>query len=127
MVTYRKYKNGDEKDILTLYNNIYKSSRDEEYWKWQFKEYPFGEAIIELAQEYDRIIGQTTILPTEINYKGNVHLGGYSIDSIVDKEYRRQGIYVDLANKNYESAIAKKVQFRYGFPIYGTLLGLTIY
>jgi len=96
-----------------------------EYWKWQFKGYPFGDSIIELAQDNDKVIGQTTILPTVINYKGYERLGGYSIDTMVDKDYRRQGIFVNLANRNYERAMAKNITFRYGFPIYGALLGLT--
>lgn len=122
---YREYKDGDEESILNLYNTIYSTERDKSYWEWQFKNYPGGKPIICLAEDGDKLIGQTTLLPTKINYQGKQLNAGYSIDSMVDKEYRRQGIFVDLAQKSYDRGIEQGINFRYGFPIYGALLGLT--
>jgi len=125
LVKYREYRDGDEKEIISLFNEIFKSDRDEEYWEWQYKDFPSGEAIICLAEEENKIIGQTTLLPSTINYEGKELLGGYSIDSMVSDEYRRQGIYTNLAKQSYEKGIEKKITFRYGFPILGALIGLT--
>lgn len=122
---YREYKDGDEKEIIPLFNEVFRDDRNEEYWNWQYKEFPSGEPIICLAEEENSIIGQTTLLPSVINYKGKEILGGYSIDSMVKNEYRRQGIYVNLAKQSYEKGVEQGIKFRYGFPIFGALLGLT--
>lgn len=125
MVIYRDYNSGDEKNILSLYNSVFKTTRDEEYWKWQYNKYPWGKPIICLGEDNDRIIGQTTLLPTKINYQGSYIEGGYSIDTMVDKDYRRRGIFATLANKSYEKGKEQGIKFRYGFPVFGALIGLT--
>lgn len=125
MTVYRDYKVGDEEGILTLYNKVFKADRDENYWNWQFNQYPFGKSIICLAEDNEKIIGQTTLIQTKINYNGDNLDAGYSIDSMVDKEYRRKGIFTDLANRSYNIAREQGLKFRYGFPIYGALIGLT--
>lgn len=125
LAEYREYKDGDEGELISLFNEVFKSDRDEEYWRWQYKDFPSGKPIICLAEEENKIIGQTTLFPNVINFKGEELLGGYSIDSMVKNEHRRQGIYLNLANQSYEKGFKKGIRFRYGFPILGALLGLT--
>lgn len=125
LVQYREYIDGDEKSILDLYNSIYSTERDKIYWDWQFKHYPGGKPIICLGEHNEKLVGQTTLLPSIINYQGKELSAGYSIDSMVAKEYRRQGVFVKLAQKSYDLGIKQGLSFRYGFPIYGALLGLT--
>lgn len=124
LVDIREYRNGDEKGILSLFNEIYSASREGSYWKWQFMDNPWGESVIVVAEENSTIIGQCALVPTMIITKDGEVLAGHSIDTMVSKEFRGKGIYEEMAKKSYELAIQKGIKLRIGFPTNQALRGL---
>ena len=100
LIDIREYKSGDEKGILNLFNEIYTASREEEYWRWQFMENPWGESVIVVAEEDSKIIGQCTLIPTKIIINDKEILAGHSVDTMISKEYRGKGIYEKMAKKS---------------------------
>ena len=124
MVNIREYRKGDEEGIVSLFNQIYDTSRKEDYWKWQFMDNPSGDPIIVVAEEDSKIIGQCTLLPTEKIIEGKEVLAGDSIDTMILKEYRGKGIYEEMAKKSYEIGAEKGIKIRTGFPTKEALRGL---
>ncbi len=124
MADIREYKSGDEKQILQLFKDVFKSERDEKYWKWLYLENPASDPIIALADDDSKIVGQCTLLPTEIGISGENVLAGQSIDTMVDSEYRGQGLHKLLAERTYDIGRDKGVKFRIGFPSNDALRGL---
>ncbi len=124
MIDIREYRSGDEKGILSLFNEIYSTDREEEYWKWQFMDNPWGESIIVVAEENSKIIGQCTLILTKIIIDGKEILAGHSIDTMISKEYRGKGIYEKMSKKSYELAIERGIKVRIGFPTNQALRGL---
>jgi GNAT superfamily N-acetyltransferase len=124
LIDIREYKSGDEKGILNLFNEIYTASREEEYWRWQFMENPWGESVIVVAEEDSKIIGQCTLIPTKIIINDKEILAGHSVDTMISKEYRGKGIYEKMAKKSYELAALKGIEIRVGFPTNEALRGL---
>lgn len=124
MADIREYKSGDEEQILHLFKDVFKSERDKKYWNWLYLENPASDPIIALADDDSKIVGQCTLLPTEIGISGGSVLAGQSIDTMVDSEYRGQGLHKLLAEKTYDIGREKGVKFRMGFPSNDALRGL---
>lgn len=124
MVDIRQYESGDEKQILELFKEVFEKDRSIKHWKWQFLENPAEKPIIVLAEDKSQIIGQCTLLPTKMIVKNEEILAGQSIDTMLSKAYRGQGLHKVLAQKTFEIAKDKNIKFRIGFPSQDALRGL---
>lgn len=116
MVDIREYCKGDEKDIIPLFNQVFETNRQEDYWHWQFMENPSDKPIIVVAEDSSKIVGQSTLLPTRMTIKGKEVIAGQSIDTMVSKDYRRQGLYEKMAFGSYDVGIEKGIKFGFRFP-----------
>lgn len=124
MVDIRRYKDGDEKGILTLFKSVFKIDRSPDYWKWLYLKNPASPPIIALAEDDSNIVGQCTLLPTKISIKGETILAGQSIDTMVDKDFRGQGLHKTLAEMTYDIGRDNGVKIRIGFPSEDAIRGL---
>ena len=116
MINIREYEKGDEEGIVGLFNQIYHTTREVDYWKWQFIDNPLGQAVIIVAEKDSQIIGQCTLLPNKMVIKGEEVLVGESIDTMISEDYRGQGLYEKLALKSYEVGRSRGMKIRVGFP-----------
>lgn len=124
MLHIREYKNGDEDGIISLFNSVFNKNRSKEYWSWQFKGNTVKEPVIIIAEDNSKIVGQATLLPTEVLIKKEKIYAGQSLDVMVDKDYRRQGIYENMVFKSYDIGIERDIKLRFGFPSESALEGL---
>lgn len=116
MINIRSYEKGDEKGIVELFNEVYETSREVNYWKWQFMDSPIGKPIIIVAEEDSKIIGHCALIPNLININGEEVLVGESIDTMISKDYRGQGLYKKMSIKSYEVGKLEGMKMRIGFP-----------
>ena len=112
----REYIKGDEKGILDLFNFVFNARRSIEHWNWEFKNNPAGFAKIWLAEDNNAIVGQYTIIPLRMKVGNETLMGAQSVDTITHPSYRRQGMFVTLANKVYYDAGKDGISVIYGFP-----------
>lgn len=124
MVETRKYKGGDEKGIINLFKKVFKVDRNLDYWKWLYLKNPATDPIIALAEDKSKIVGQCTLLPTKMHIRQDDVLAGQSIDTMVDSDYRGQGLHKILAEKTYDIGREKGIKIRIGFPSNDALRGL---
>lgn len=120
----REYKEGDEKEIISLFNQIFVADRDKKYWQWQYIENPVKKPVIIIAEDDSGIVGQCTLLPTYMIVKDKEMLSGQSIDTMLKEGYRGKGIHKEMANKSYEIGIGNGIRFRIGFPSQLAIRGL---
>ncbi len=124
MTEIREYRDGDEKGILSLFKKVFKEDREVDYWKWLYLKNPAANSIIALAEDESKIVGQCTLLPSKMDFKGEHFLAGQSIDTMVDSDYRGQGLHKILAEKTYDIGKEKDIKIRTGFPSNDALRGL---
>ena len=127
----RPYKIGDEKKILQLRHSVF-GDLDEvrlniSTWYWQFRDNPAGKAMCWVAEDNGVIVGQYTVIPTRFSLKGKETVLAFSCDTMVLPDYRKQGMFLDLANEVYRSLDAEKIRGRtvWGFPNEAALPGFT--
>jgi GNAT superfamily N-acetyltransferase len=126
----RDYRDGDEEQILDLRQRVFGDLDPvrlmPETWCWQFRRNPAGEALCALAQDHDRIVGQYAVIPTRFSVQGKETRFALSCDTMIDPDYRRQGLFTALAREAYRRIRSESgITTVWGFPNKASLPGFT--
>jgi GNAT superfamily N-acetyltransferase len=124
----RDYREGDEEQILALRQCVFGDLDPvrlmPETWHWQFRDNPAGEPVWALAQDRDRIVGQYAVIPTRFSVQGKETCFALSCDTMIDPDYRRQGLFAALARKVYQRIESEgRMAAVWGFPNEASLPG----
>ena len=119
-----EYQTGDETKILRLFREVFGFERSLEHWKWEFLDSPAGRGITYLAKAEDRVVGQYTVVPVEMVVRGRTVMGAQSVDTMTANDFRRQGIFEQLAKLTLKAARELGVEIIYGFPNQNSYPGL---
>jgi len=110
VIRERFYETGDENDIEELYFCIYKDrvlKKEKGFWSRQFEQ---KNKIIALAFDNDLLASHYAIVETR---NSGVFL---SLDTMTHPDYRKRGLFFDLATMVYEKAKKSNIDVVYGFP-----------
>lgn len=109
-----------EKDqILKITQKVYPNSEfaTSEYFDWQYRDGPYGPAKIALAKDKNgNIIGIEPILPMRILVDGKSIMSSLSCNSIVDPDFRNQGIFSQLVSNMLKLINSKEITTIYSIP-----------
>ena len=113
----RKYQDGDEEQIHSLRNTaLINAEKDIQWWRWQYLDNPRGTAIIYVAEADKRIVGHLALLPTLMKIGDKIILCSHAVDGMVHPDYRRQSIYVKIADETFEFASKDGIAMVFGTP-----------
>src|SRR5690349_20559928 len=97
-------------------------------FEWQFERYPGGSRIY-LCFDRDRLVGQSCFLPVTLQLGSDRFSAAFSIDTMVDPEYRRRGIgerlhrirleTFQVALSSGQSEANVKLYQKMGWPVLG--------
>jgi predicted acetyltransferase len=115
----RRFNNSDVEGVLNLLKIVFQEKYTRDWWEWKYKLNPFGffgeKGDIWVAEFEDQIIGHYAIIPEEIRYQSKSIKIAQSVDTATHPEFRRQGIFSNLAKKVYKEA-QDRYSIIYGFP-----------
>lgn len=113
----RPYQEGDENGILPLMKAVYGQWHGLDYWQWKYKENPLGffPNWIWIAESNGKIVGHYTVIPVKMKIGNRDILAAQSVDTATHPDYRRQGIFENLAKNVYAEAYRDGVRLIYGF------------
>ena len=107
--------------IAHLFEICFTDKIDPSLWEWAYLKNPAGEPIIAVALEDGDIIAHYAMIPMPF-MRDNSTLQGYlSMTTMVHPNFRKYGLFVELANMAYSQA--SKNSFVYGFPNANSLPG----
>lgn len=110
----------DTDSILKLREEVFQdSSFDRKKWNWQYRDNPMGSSYIDLAVdkiEEKKLAGHYAVISYQMLLQGKKTTTAQSLDTFTSGDYRRQGIFVDIAEKCYERAKVNGVTAIFGFP-----------
>jgi hypothetical protein len=116
----RKFKYGDEKQILKLDRLVEThrwNRRNLKNWYWKYNgNNPFGKAMIWVAEENKKVVATFSAIPLDYNINGKTVKGSCSIAMIVHPTYQNKGLIKFVADKLFEDAKFNKIKFIYGYP-----------
>ena len=116
----RKYKKGDEIGILKLDKMVEEhpwNRRNLKNWEWKYKgKNPFGKSIVFVATNNQKILATFSIIPLKYKIMGRIVNGSCSIAMIVHPKYQNKGLIKFVADKLFEEASKRNIEFIYGYP-----------
>jgi predicted N-acetyltransferase YhbS len=115
---FRKYKEGDEKQIVSLLKLVFKLQRfdDLTYWEWMYKNNPIGLSKIWVAENDGEIVGHYALIPIRIKGTNSIHLGTLTINLAIHPDYQHHGIFPLLAEKAHKELCQEGILFSYCYP-----------
>lgn len=108
---FRKYKEGDEKQINELLALVFDTWEGREYWQWKYKKNPagFSSSLTWIAEDRNKIVGYFAVIPVKIRVGEDVVLGAQSVDAAVHPDYQRQGIFQALIKESMMETLREGV------------------
>ena len=87
------------------------------YMKCLFNDNPFGKGLQVFARDpYGKLIGYNSIISVHLIYNGKVISGGQNINLLVHSDFRKKNLFLEMANRLFESAASHNINLIYGFP-----------
>lgn len=128
----RKATSADKDQILDLHQRTFHSPLSPEQWAWQFEENPTGKAIIWIAvTPSGQVVGHHCLVPVPFQQGNETAIAGYSILSMIDPNYQKQGMLKSLAaaSENQLTEELTPIRLTYlndnSLPVYTKHLGWT--
>lgn len=120
----------DGPGIRALYAKAFNNEISAEFWYWQFIKNKFSRPIVYVAATPEHeIVGHYSLIPLPLWYQNEVHKAGYSIYSMIDPRYQRQGMIKALAGAADKQLTEDRIEFgvtflnENSFPVYTRSLG----
>jgi len=108
----RRYKKGDEDEILSLLRLVLKKPYfNKRYWKWMFLDNPAGRASIWVAEDKGSIIAHYALIPVRVCVGDTEAIYAEAINIAVHPMYQGKGIFPFLVRKAKSHA-----KIVYSFP-----------
>ena len=107
--------------IGQLYEICFSSKLNPLLWEWAYLKNPTGEPIIAVALEDGNLIAHYAMIPLPFEQDIRMLQGYLSMTTMVHPNFRKYGLFVELANMTYSQA--NKNSFVYGFPNANSLPG----
>jgi 3-hydroxybutyryl-CoA dehydratase len=102
--------------IMKLFFDCFDKEMNEDLWEWAYKDNPNGDPIVSLYFDGDQLIGHYAVIPMMFELgDGNIN-GLLSMTTMVQKAYRKYGVFVDQASDVYEEGRRLVYKFVCGFP-----------
>lgn len=119
----RPYRDGDEAEILRLFEKVFGIRRPPEHWKWKFRDNPAGRQILVATTRAEGIVGQYAGVPVWAEADGVPLLLSQIVDVMVDPSHRAQrafkrpALFATLARAFFrEFGGPDRTALLYGFP-----------
>jgi hypothetical protein len=110
-----------QSQIANLFEICFNEGLDSSLWKWAYLDNPIGDPIIAVAHEDGCIVAHYAMIRMPFVENSNPLEGYLSMTTMVHPDFRKYGLFVELANLTYSQA--SKNSFVYGFPNANSLPG----
>lgn len=115
----RRYEKGDETAIIRLFQKVFKKELPLEVWKWKYQGGTGApESKIFVAVDNNTVVGHVAVLIFPAIHNSIETNLGLRVDTMVDPEYRGQGLYQRLTNTLITELKETRtdVSYLYGLP-----------
>lgn len=116
----RKYKQGDEEEILKLWEVVHPERQFErkhwlKWWNWMYRRVPDGSNIL-LAYDNEKLVGQFCVTLRKIKIGNDIKKAAHCLDTLTHPDYQRQGIMLTLFKATIDELAKQETDILYGFP-----------
>lgn len=113
----RRYQDGDEAGIQTLFREVFGKERPIEEWEWKFRSPSSTQVPFVLVAEHEgKIVGHVGCTIVQMKYGAHLIRAGARVDTMVSPSARGQGLYQKLNTRLLQEADKEGIQMLYGYP-----------
>jgi len=88
----------------------------QEWFDWLYYKNPYGKASFYCAFDNTELIGIEILIPVQLIANDTKFLSALAVNSLIDKNYRGQGIWKKLLDFSEEQSLKKDIKLIWGFP-----------
>lgn len=101
-VVFRNYVDGDETNILDLFQQSFNRNLELSYWKWRYKDNVLNKYLIRLAMEHNTLAAHYALSPTRLYIDGKIRNSALSMTTMTHPDYRGLGLFTKLASELFD-------------------------
>ncbi|MBF0489160.1 MAG: GNAT family N-acetyltransferase [Candidatus Omnitrophica bacterium] len=102
--------------IEGLFKECFGKEISKALWAWAYLENPLGSPLVSLCLDEDVLVGHYAVIPINLRSKNETIKACLSMTTMVKEEYRKHGIFVELAKQVYAKASQQGYKLVFGFP-----------
>ncbi|GAA0789688.1 MULTISPECIES: GNAT family N-acetyltransferase [Pseudomonadati] len=103
--------------IAELFLESFEKPLSKELWQWAYLDNPFGDPIVSMAFDGKKLIGHYAVVPMNLESESGSILGFLSMTTMVGVNYRKHGLFQELAERVYDYIQAfNQPAMVFGFP-----------
>lgn len=105
------------KFLSTLYENVYGNKKTENHYVLKYRSITGKQNKIGFfAFDNNVPVAFFGLIPTFLSMSGRIILAAQAVDAITHPNYRKKGLFKELASRAFELAIEENIHFVFGFP-----------
>ncbi len=113
----RDYNEGDEIQILQLFEESFGKKLSLDFWKWRFLNNPTNKLMIKLMWDNNTLVGHYAVSPVKLMFDDEVVLSSLSMTTMTHPNYAGKGIFSELAHSLYtDEAAQNNLSSVFGYP-----------
>lgn len=116
IITYRSYRDGDEEQILNVYNSIFTKHQTLSQWRWAYEQNPVRRPHAILAFCDERLIAHVAVMPLVLSQDGQILHASRLQHAFVHPDFRGRGIFTEVLNRLTRDLAESAVDFALAFP-----------
>ncbi|MHA1200319.1 MAG: GNAT family N-acetyltransferase, partial [Candidatus Heimdallarchaeaceae archaeon] len=86
-----------------------------EWWEWKYQNRSKEDILLALDKEENILAGYYAFLSWDLQFSSKIIKAVQSVDTLVNSDYRRKGIFTTLASKAIEQQKTAGMEFAWGF------------
>jgi len=87
----RRLQRGDEERLVDIYREVFGVELGVPYWRWKYFDNPFGDPVMYVALDGDRIVGEIGGILCNVRAGGKEALAVQVVDIVILPEYQKGG------------------------------------
>lgn len=112
----RFYQEGDETQIIKLFEKVYKKQITLDWWKWRYLRNPCDKPQIALAFLGEQLVSHYAVSPVLLSKRNQLVKCALSMTTMTHPSFEGKGLFITLASALYKKLTAEGYQFVFGFP-----------
>jgi len=113
----RRLQRGDEERLVDIYREVFGVELGVPYWRWKYFDNPFGDPVMYVALDGDRIVGEIGGILCNVRAGGKEALAVQVVDIVILPEYQKGGPFFKLEKLGRKEAAERGVGLSYAISI----------
>jgi predicted N-acetyltransferase YhbS len=103
--------------MIDIFKIVFDVKIDESYLEWKYFKNPYGEHIMYVAHDGERVVGETGAFPVKFKCGKESFMACQGCDIAVLPDYKKRGTFLKLFKLMIEGSTERGLTFMYGFTV----------